>query len=229
MTTYIIIGNGVAGNAAAENIRKIDPRGNILLFSKERYYFYYIPALPEYLSGEKEVKDFTIHNEKWYEKNRIDLFLETEIRAIDSSSKTTATKSGKRFSYDKLLLACGGNSFVPPIKGSDSEGVFTLRTLTDAEAIRKKAKGSKKAVVIGGGLLGLEAGNGLRKIGLEVSIVEFSPRLLPRQTDTPSAAILQKQMEEMGFRFFWGGQDSGNRGRKGGPLGVAGRGSEIIG
>ncbi len=204
MITYLIIGNGVAGNSAAESIRKIDSRGKILIVSKEKYYFCYIPALPEYLSGEKQVKDFTIHNEKWYEKNRIDLFLETEIAAVDSCGKTAETKRGEKFRYDKLLLACGGNSFVPPIMGSDSEGVFTLRTVADTEAVKKKARQSKKAVVIGGGLLGLEAGNGLRKIGLEVSVVEFSPRLLPRQTDTLGAAVLQKQMEEMGFRFFLG-------------------------
>jgi nitrite reductase (NADH) large subunit len=216
MITYLIIGNGVAGNSAAESIRKIDSQGKILMFSKEKYYFYYIPALPEYLSGEKQVKDFTIHDEKWYEKNRIGLYLATEITAIDSSSKTVATKSGEKFRYDKLLLACGGNSFVPPIKGSDSEGVFTLRTVADAEAIKKKAKQSKKAVVIGGGLLGLEAGNGLRKIGLEVSVVEFSPRLLPRQTDSPGAAILQKQMEEMGFRFYLGAKTQEIVGGKGG-------------
>ena len=136
MITYLIIGNGVAGNSAAESIRKIDSQGKILMVSKEKYHFCYIPALPEYLSGEKQIKDFTIHHEKWYEKNRIDLFLETEIAVVDSSKKTADTKSGERFRYDKLLLACGGNSFVPPIKGSDSEGVFTLRTVADASIDR---------------------------------------------------------------------------------------------
>ena len=202
MATYLIVGNGVAGNSAAETIRKIDQAGKILMFSKEKYHFYYTPALPEYLSGEKQLKDFTLHNAQWYEKNRIDLFLETEVTRIDSRQKIAQTRKGAEFSFDKLLLACGGKSFLPPIPGSSSTGVLTLRTFDDAEAIRKSARQAKKAVVIGGGLLGLEAGNGLRKSGLEVSVVEFFPRLLPRQTDLPGAALLQRQMEEMGFRFF---------------------------
>jgi nitrite reductase (NADH) large subunit len=204
MTTYLIIGNGVAGNSAAESIRKIDPPGEVLMFSREKYHFYYVPALPEYLAGEKQVKDFTLHNEKWYEKNRIGLHLETEVSEIDARQKRAFTKSGEKFSYDKLLLACGGNSFIPPIPGSQLNGVFTLRTIADADAIRARANQSKKVVVIGGGLLGLEAGNGLRKMGLQISVVEFSTRLLPRQMDEAGAMILKKQMEEMGFHFYLG-------------------------
>lgn len=204
MATYLIIGNGVAGNAAAETIRRIDSQGKILMFSREKYHFYYVPALPEFLSGEKQIGDFTIHNEKWYEKNRIDLHLEEEITVIEAGPNQAVTRRGKKYYYDKLLLACGGNSFVPPIPGCKSEGVFTLRTIADAEAIRARAKKSRRAVVIGGGLLGLEAGNGLRKCGLEVSVVEFFPRLLPRQTDAAAASILQKRMEEMGFHFYLG-------------------------
>ena len=204
MTTYLIVGNGVAGNSAAETIRRIDPAGKILMFSKEKNYFYYTPALPEYLGGEKQVKDFMIHGVQWYEKNRIDLFLETEITQIDPQKKVALTSKGSKFPYDQLLLACGGKSFVPPIPGASSPGVFTLRTIEDADAIRKKLPGASKAVVIGGGLLGLEAGNGLRKAGLEVLVVEFFPRLLPRQTDIAGAALLQRQMEEMGFRFHLG-------------------------
>jgi len=204
MTTYLIIGNGVAGNSAAETVRRIDPAGKILMFSKEKDYFYYTPALPEYLGGEKQVKDFTLHDALWYEKNRIDLHLQTEIVQIDSQKKIAFTSKGAKFSYDQLLLACGGKSFVPPIPGSTSPGVFTLRTVEDADAIRKKLQGARETVVIGGGLLGLEAGNGLRKAGLEVSVVEFFPRLLPRQTDVAGAALLQRQMEEMGFRFHLG-------------------------
>jgi len=204
MTTYLIVGNGVAGNSAAETIRRIDPAGKILMFSKEKNYFYYTPTLPEYLGGEKQVKDFIIHGVQWYEKNRIDLFLETEITQIDPQKKVALTSKGSKFPYDQLLLACGGKSFVPPIPGASSPGVFTLRTIEDADAIRKKLPGASKAVVIGGGLLGLEAGNGLRKAGLEVSVVEFFPRLLPRQTDIAGAALLQRQMEEMGFRFHLG-------------------------
>ena len=204
MTTYLIVGNGVAGNSAAENIRKVDAEGNIFIFSKERYFFYYTPALPEYLAGEKEIKNFTIHGEDWYAKNRIALHRETEITSIDPAKNIARNSRGETVGYDWLLLACGGKSFVPPIPGSASEGVYTLRTIDDADTIRNRAKGARKAVLIGGGLLGLEAGNGLRKLGLEVSVIEVFPRLLPRQMDIPGAAILQRQMEEMGFRFYLG-------------------------
>ena len=204
MTTYLIIGNGAAGNAAAAAIRKYDQEGAIHLFSKGKYPFYYVPALPEYLAGEKQLSQFTLNNFTWYEKNRVDLHLETEITRIDPDQKLAETRQGEKYHYDKLLLATGGYSFVPPIKGAELEGVFTLRTFDDAEAIKQKAKESHRTVLIGGGLLGLEAGNGLRKAGLKVTVVEFFPRLLPRQMDEPGAAILQKQLEEMGFTFYLG-------------------------
>jgi len=204
MTTYLIIGNGAAGNAAAEAIRKHDQEGQIHIFCKESYPFYYVPALPEYLAGEKELKQFTIHDIDWYEKNRLDLHLETEITRIDPDQKVAETGKGESYHYDKLLLATGSYSFVPPIKGSDGEGVYTLRNFDDARTIKARARDSRRAGLIGGGLLGLEAGNGLRKAGLKVTVVEFFPRLLPRQMDVPGAAILQRQLEEMGFTFFLG-------------------------
>jgi nitrite reductase (NADH) large subunit len=204
MTTYIIIGNGAAGNAAAETIRKYDKAGQIQIFTREPYPFYYIPALPDYLAGERPLERLIIHPEKWYQDQGIELRLGAEIERLDAAQKLVFTRDGASFGYDKLLLATGGVSFVPPIKGADSAGVFTLRTLADADAIRAQAAKSKKLVLIGGGLLGLEAGNGLRKLGLEVAVVEFFPRLLPRQMDIPGAALLQRQMEDMGFRFYLG-------------------------
>jgi nitrite reductase (NADH) large subunit len=204
MTTYIIVGNGVAGNAAAESIRKYDKEGSILIFTKEQYPFYYIPGLPEYLSGERPRQRLIIHDQQWYADQRLELHLQTEISRIDAAHKIVTTQEGQTYAYDKLLLATGGFSFVPPIKGADQEGVFTLRTMADADAIREKGGKSRKLALIGGGILGLEAGNGLRKLGLEVEVIEFFPRLLPRQMDLPGAALLQKQMEDMGFRFHLG-------------------------
>jgi nitrite reductase (NADH) large subunit len=204
MTTYLIIGNGVAGNAAAENIRKHDPEGKIAVFSLESRPFYYVPALPEYLAGEKAADQITLHPQSWYDQRHIDLYLDTRVTQIDADQKFVETDQGQRFPYDKLLLATGGNSFVPPIKGADSAGVFTLRTLADADRIKAAAAGAQTVVLIGGGLLGLEAGNGLRKLGLKVIVVEFFPRLLPRQMDAAGAAILARQLEDMGFTFYLG-------------------------
>ncbi len=204
MASYIILGNGIAANTAAENIHKLEPGSSIHMFSREKHYFYYTPVLPEFLSGEKDVKGMTLHNAEWYTKRNIELHLNTAIAKIDPAKKTVTTGGDDIYSYDKLLLATGGFSFVPPIEGADSPGVYSLRTLADAEAIKGRASKAKKLVLIGGGLLGLEAGNGLRKAGLDVTVVEFFPRLLPRQMDVKGAAILQKQLEGMGFSFYLG-------------------------
>ncbi|MCK9376712.1 MAG: FAD-dependent oxidoreductase [Syntrophobacterales bacterium] len=204
MTTYLIIGNGVAGNAAAENIRQYDPEGKIVIFSRENRPFYYVPALPEYLAGEKPADHVIIHHLEWYEQHRLDLRLNTRAAGIDPERKVVSTDQGESFPYDKLLLATGGRSFVPPMQGADTPGVFTLKTLDDADRIKERADTATTAVLIGGGLLGLEAGNGLRKLGLKISVVEFFPRLLPRQMDVAGAAILQRQMEDMGFTFHLG-------------------------
>ena len=204
MTTYLIIGNGVAGNAAAENIRKHDPEGKIVIFSLESRPFYYVPALPEYLAGVKAADQIILHPQQWYDQRRIDLYLDTQVTRVDAAQKFVETDKGERFPFDKLLLATGGTSFVPPIPGANSPGVFTLRTLDDGDRIKQAAAGAKTAVLIGGGLLGLEAGNGLRQVGLKVVVVEFFPRLLPRQMDSAGAALLARQMEDMGFTFHLG-------------------------
>ncbi len=204
MGKHIIIGNGIAANTAAENIKRIEPDSHVIMFSREKHFFYYTPALPEFISGEKKINNITIHNEKWYADNKIEIHLNSTVTDIDTDSKTVITSDNSKHSYDKLLIATGGFSFVPPISGSDSAGVYTLRTLQDAEIIKEKASRAKELVLIGGGLLGLEAGNGLRKAGLNVTVVEFFPRLLPRQMDVEGASILQKQMEDMGFKFYLG-------------------------
>jgi nitrite reductase (NADH) large subunit len=204
MTTYIIIGNGVAGNAAAESIRKHDREGVIHIFTREEVPFYYVPALPDFVAGEKEADKIIIHKASWYDERKIELHLAAEVTGIDPQQKVVTTGQGDQIRYDKLLLATGSYSFVPPIKGADLPGVMTLRTLADAKTIKNRAQKAKKVVLIGGGLLGLEAGNGLRKAGLEVAVVEFFPRLLPRQMDVPGAAMLQRRLEEMGFTFYLG-------------------------
>jgi nitrite reductase (NADH) large subunit len=202
MSRYVIVGCGAAGNAAAETIRKIDPEAEIRMFTKERHPYYYRPALPEYLAGEKTVKGFTLHDSAWYEKNRIELYLGTEVRAIDAGNRLVTAGDGRTFPYDRLLIATGGNASRPRVKGADEAGVFTLRTLENADAILKLAETAKTAALIGGGLLGLEAANGLRKRGLKVTVVERNPRMLPRQMDPEGARLLQQKLQEMGFAFL---------------------------
>ena len=227
MTTYIIIGNGVAGNAAAEAIRKHDQDGAISIFAREEYPFYYVPGLPAFIAGEKDERSLIIHDLDWYAQHRVDLHLATGIAEILPEEMTVVTETGARYRYDKLLIATGGTALVPPITGAELPGVVTLRTLGDAKRIKEQIRGAKGAVLIGGGLLGLEAGNGLRKAGLAVTVVEIFPRLLPRQMDVPGAAMLQRQMEQMGFSFVLGAKVKQIKPAAGG-LGVELEGGEVL-
>ena len=204
MTRYLIIGNGIAANSAAEALRAQDQQGAIIMVTREGCPFYYTPALPEYLAGEKDLKGITIHPLEWYNRRQIDLRLNTTVTAIDPQAHHVVTAAGEQIAYDRLLLAAGGHAFVPPIPGADLDGVHTLRTVADADAIRSRITKGGQLVLIGGGLLGLEAGNGLRKAGMQVTVVEFFPRLLPRQMDADGAALLQQRMEHMGFSFYLG-------------------------
>lgn len=202
---YVIIGNGVAGTTAAANIRKFDSEGKIIIISDETYPFYSRIRLPELLSGAVDEKGLIIKKDTWYAENRIDLVLNTVVTDIDVPGKRVISSDSSAIKYDRLLIATGGLSFVPPIPGADKKGVFTLRTLNDAIAIKEFSKQSGiRVLLIGGGVLGLEAGNSLRKAGNYISVVEFFPRLLPRQMDPSGAEILKKQLEDTGFRFHLG-------------------------
>ena len=201
MTHYLIIGNGVAGTTAAENIRKNDKHGNITIISDEDLPFYYRVRLSEYISGDITEQDLRAKKDRWYEEMGIDLRLKTRITGADPGEKTVKTGNNEMLYYDHLLLATGSHSFVPPIKGADKKGVFSLRNIRDARDITTYTKGVEDIVIIGGGLLGLEAGNAFRKMEKRVTVVEFFPRLLPRQLDEEGAKRLRTIMESMGFAF----------------------------
>jgi len=201
---YIIIGNGVAGSTAASHIRKHDSSGEITILTNEATPFYSRIRLIEYLAGEADEEEIVIHKNEWYKKNNIRLFMNTPAVEIDKERKEVVTSKGERFGFDKLLLATGGFPFVPPITGSDKEGVFTLRTIRNADGIISYSKGMKNVLIIGGGVLGLEAGNALIKRGFNITVVEYFPRLLPRQMDPEGAEILKTQFEHMGFVFYLG-------------------------
>jgi nitrite reductase (NADH) large subunit len=204
MRRYIIVGNGVAGTTAAEKIRENDGDGEIDIFTNESVPYYTRIRLPEFLAGAVEERDLVLHGDAWYQEKGIRLHLGEGIEEIDPEKREVRNARGRRYGYDRLLLATGGYSFIPPIQGVDKEGVFALRSIADARRIKEYAKQASDVVLIGGGLLGLEAGNGLRKSGLKVRVVEFFPRLLPRQMDVPGAEMLKRQMEEMGFTFYLG-------------------------
>jgi len=204
MKKYLVIGNGVAGTTAAENIRKNDPEGQITIVTDEALPFYYRIRLNEFIAGDIQEEALVAKKEQWYRDNRIDLKLGTLITGAEPEKKVLLTGDSREYPYDVLLVAAGSHSFVPPIKGADKEGVFALRSIQDARDIVARAKGLEDVILIGGGLLGLEAGNALRKLGKKITVVEFFPRLLPRQLDMDGAKRLQTIMEDMGFFFRLG-------------------------
>ena len=204
MTDYLIIGNGVAGTTAAENIRKTDEEGDITIVTGEDLPFYHRIRLTDYISEEIAEDDLVARNKEWYKDQNINLELMTRIVKAEHQEKVIITEDNRTLSYDRLLIATGSHSFIPPIKGSEKKGVFALRTIKDARDISAYAGKIEDAVLIGGGLLGLEAGNALRKLGKSVTVVEFFPRLLPRQLDVDGAKRLQGIMEKMGFSFRLG-------------------------
>ena len=204
MTDYVIIGNGVAGTTAAENIRKSDKKGRIVIFTEEDLPFYNRIRLNEFIAGDIAEQDLIARKEKWYSEKGIELNTGMRVTGAEASGKIIVTEAKKRVPYDRLLIATGSHSFIPPIKGSDKKGVFAIRSVQDARDITGWVKGIEKVLLIGGGLLGLETGNALRKLGKKVMVVEFFPRLLPRQLDVDGAGRLQAIMEDMGFSFRLG-------------------------
>ncbi|HRU38323.1 MAG TPA: FAD-dependent oxidoreductase [Candidatus Goldiibacteriota bacterium] len=199
---YLVIGNGVAGISAAEAIRNSDKSAEITVLNSERYYHYSRPRVIEFLSGRTPLEKITIKNADFYEKNYIRLVMLVNVIKIDVIAKKVLLEGGIEEDYDRLIIAAGANSFMPPVPGSDYEGVFTLRTIDDAKAIMEYAKGKNTALLIGGGLLGIEAAMSLTALGLKTTIVEFFDRLLPRQLDSEGAAMLKAKLEEKGLKFL---------------------------
>jgi nitrite reductase (NADH) large subunit len=201
MKKYLIIGNGTAGTTAAENIRKRDASGQITIVTEEDFPYYYRIRLNDFICGEISENKLLAKSAEWYAEKKINLLTGVRITSGNPAKQEVVTARGEALPYDALLIATGSHSFVPPIPGAELPGVFTLRSISDAGKIIKHAQGSRNVVLIGGGLLGLEAGNALRKIGKKITVVEFFPRLLPRQLDQKGADKLTAIMEAMGFSF----------------------------
>lgn len=194
-----VIGNGLAGAIASKTLRELDPTADIDVFSEEKYLYYPRPNLIEFLAGRISQSELFAFSEDWYANQNISIHLGKPVRKIHPESKKIELDAGKTESYDALLLANGASSWVPPIIGAEKKGVFTLRTLDDTLKIIEWVDNHPKLVIIGGGLLGLEIARAIRTRGAMVQVVEFFPRLLPRQLDEEGASVLQSQVEDMGI------------------------------
>lgn len=189
----VIIGNGAAGFYAADAARKRNTQCNITIISNEDHLTYYRPSLSEALGTEIKNLDFYVQNEEWYKNSRINLKLGTDIKSIDTTNKLIYTISGENIKYQKLILANGSENFVPNICGKDKNGVYTLKRVNDLEIVKENLSSLKDVVVVGGGLLGLEAAWYMKKNNksTNVTVVELSDHLLPRQLDENGAMILE--------------------------------------
>jgi nitrite reductase (NADH) large subunit len=210
----VIVGNGVAGVTAARILKNKNPDSKVSIYTDETYHYYPRPRLYKVLSGETEPREIYMFPEKWYSEKGIKVHLNRKAVAIDVDRKELMLQNRTRVSYDKLLLANGGHSFVPPIKGVEKPGVFTLRSLRDTLIIREFTKKTKKTIVIGGGLLGLEFATSLKKLGHQVEVVELFPRLLPRQLDPDGADILKSRIAARGIDIILGAKTEKIMGKK---------------
>lgn len=200
----IIIGNGLAGTIAAKTLREQDRTVEIDVFADEKYHYYPRPNLIEFLAGNLPLERIFAFPEEWYSEQNVNVHLEKSGIRIFPDSKEIEIAGGKREKYDFLVLANGSLAFVPPIKGAEKQGVFTLRTLDDAFEILDCLKDRRRVTVIGGGLLGLETARAVKSRDVEVEVVEFFGHLLPRQLDPQGGSLLKGQIEKMGINVHLG-------------------------
>ncbi len=199
----VMVGCGMAGMKAIEEIIQIAPNMfDITIFGKEPYPNYNRILLSSVLAGDKNPEEIVLHPLEWYRENGIRLHLGKEVVDVQRGWRKVVAKDGTQEDYNFLILATGSNPFVPPIKGTDKKGVYTFRDIADCEHILRGARKAKRAVVIGGGLLGLEAAKGLRKQGLDVVVVHDQPTLMNLQLDEVAGRLLKEELEKEGIGFI---------------------------
>ena len=204
MKRLVVVGNGMAGMACLEQILRYEPRFDITVFGDETHVNYNRILLSSVLAGEKAADDIVLNPLEWYQECGTRLRLGVRIVDVDAASKTVAGNDGSVTPYDTLLLATGSSAWFPPIAGLDRDGVFAFRTLDDTRELMRRAGPSTRAVVIGGGLLGLEAARGLQVRGCTVTVVHLMPTLMERQLDPDGGQYLTGKMEDLGIRVLLG-------------------------
>jgi nitrite reductase (NADH) large subunit len=199
----VIIGNGMAPGRMLEHLLETAPGAySITIFNAEPRVNYDRIMLSPVLSGEKTFEEIIIHGDGWYIQNNITLYKGHKIIAIDRVAKTVTSDQGVSEPYDKLVIATGSNPFIIPVPGANLPGVLSYRDLDDVQAMMLAAQSRSKAIVIGGGLLGLEAAAGLKEQGMDVTVVHVMPTLMERQLDASAGYLLQKALEDRGIKVM---------------------------
>ncbi|MBH9738882.1 nitrite reductase large subunit NirB [Vibrio navarrensis] len=200
MESIVIVGNGMVGHQLVEQLvaggSHLQKR--IVVIGEERFIAYDRVHLSGLFAGQSH-QDLLLSSEEWYQKLGIELLLGVAVVAVDRVNKTLTLEDDTQLHYDQLVFATGSYSFVPPMPGSERKNVFVYRTLDDLSQIKQACVGAKTGAVIGGGLLGLEAANALRLLGLETHVVEFAPRLMPVQLDEGAGTVLKSKIEQLGL------------------------------
>lgn len=203
----VVVGNGMAGMRTVEELLKLAPDlYDITVFGAEPHGNYNRILLSPVLAGEKSVADIMLNTREWYDENGIELLAGDPVVAIDRPRRIVRSASGREVRYDRLLLATGSKPFIIPVPGHQLDGVIAFRDIQDVETMQQAARDHRHAVVIGGGLLGLEAANGLLRQGMDVTVVHLPDSLMERQLDKPAATLLQSALERKGLRFLLGAQ-----------------------
>ena len=199
----VIVGNGMAPGRMLEHLLEAAPgRYQVTIFNAEPRVNYDRIMLSPVLSGEKDYEQIVIHGDGWYINNGITLYKGHKVATIDRVAKTVTSEPGVVERYDKLMIATGSAPFILPVPGHDLPGVLTYRDLDDVNAMLLAAQSRAKAIVIGGGLLGLEAAAGLKMRGMDVTVVHLMPTLMERQLDAAAGYLLERAVEERGIKVM---------------------------
>ena len=205
--SLVVIGNGMAGMRTVEELHKLAPDlYDITVFGAEPHGNYNRILLSPLLAGEKSIADIMLHTREWYAEHGITLHAGDPVEHIDRRRRVVRSAAGLEVRYDRLLLATGSKPFIIPVPGHQLPGVIAFRDIQDVETMLEAARSHRHAVVIGGGLLGLEAANGLLRQGMQVTVVHVTDCLMNQQLDKPAAQLLQKALEHKGLRFLLNAQ-----------------------
>ncbi|MDQ0226653.1 nitrite reductase large subunit NirB [Metabacillus niabensis] len=199
----VLIGNGMAGVRAIEEILKISKDiFDITIFGSEPHPNYNRILLSKVLQGDTNVSDITLNDWDWYEENDITLYTGETVTKIQTEKKVVVSDKGRIVPYDEVIVATGSVPFILPLPGADKEGVTAFRDIKDTDIMLEASKKYKKAAVIGGGLLGLEAARGLLNLGMDVTVIHIAPTLMERQLDETAGKLLQRELEKQGMKFL---------------------------
>ncbi|MCE5258020.1 MAG: FAD-dependent oxidoreductase [Chloroflexi bacterium] len=197
----VIVGNGIAGTTSARLVTERDASVDVEVFTDEPYLYYPRPKLIDFLAGKVETSAMPQYGEDWYQKRGIRVHLGKRVTSIAADTHQITLHDGTSVKYDCLLLANGASSYIPQIAGAEL-GILSLRTLQDALSLKKQAQAAEHAVILGGGLLGLDLAMALKENGSEVTVVEMMQWLLPRQLDEQGASALTALLTRRGLRII---------------------------